>query len=304
MVRCFKGRVLSFAAVALHGREWWTRIAWRAVMLLALVPTAAAQPATPPPPAISLSVRSMFTRRSEILDVTPAGDRLLVLGPDGVAAYARGDGSGDAGLPLEFATIDHTRPWPRDTRGRIQMSATGFSVWMPGVTCRGQVGPMRLSCDDEPGPWPVGLDNYGVPASRNLFTTPEGVPFYSAAPLTPSTQTPWAIVDGSGTLAFLDSSRAVVRRAGAADDIARIDEPCATDTYVLTTSRSAHAPGSDDLRLERVRDGGVDSVDMRSMQGVITALWAAAGSRTATVVVRHQGPTRYEALQIALACAR
>jgi hypothetical protein len=182
--------------------------------------------------------------------------------------------------------------------------AAGFEAFLPGVTCRGATAPLSVSCADETNAWPIGLDNSGIGASRNTFSTPEGMPFFGAAPLGALGRARWVIADQRGTLVFLDETRSAVARSGSADDVARLNQTCASGTFVVAASRSADGAGGDELRLYRVTDAALALVSGMKMPGQVTALWSGANDSAATVVLRHQNGTRYEALHVSCSCAR
>src|SRR5689334_8140334 len=115
-------KVLSFAAVGPHGREWCSRIACALLLAMAssLFPLVAAADA-PQPAAGSdaaLAINTLIVRREPMLDVADAGEWLVVLGPDSVAVYRRDDAI-RRGAPVATVPVVHTRPWPRDLRGTL-----------------------------------------------------------------------------------------------------------------------------------------------------------------------------------------
>jgi len=195
----------------------------------------------------------------------------------------------------------HSRPWPRDLRGRLRATPAGFDATLPGVVCRGTLQPFAASCADDSESW-LGLDSSGITPSRNFFTTPEGLVFYGAATLTTAGEPPWLAVDASSSLVFLNASRTIVARAESADDVVSLPDPCARDTYVVTVA-PAQRGGGDELRLLRVADMKLTAGAVFPMPGDVLALWAHAGSRTATAIVHHANGS-YEAHSIGLACAR
>jgi hypothetical protein len=254
-------------------------------------------------PAPSLAVTTVLLRREPILDVAESGGRLIVLGREAIALYARANPSDDAGAPVSSAPILHARPLPRDTRGRLRVTASGFDALLPGVTCRGAIEPFAVSCSDESASWPIGIDNDGIAASRNTFATPEGLTFYGAAPLGPS-RGGWLVAGRDGRLTFLDRLRSATARGPAADDVVAVEDGCAPGTYVVAASAAARGDERDELRLLRVDGESLTSIATVIAPGQVTALWAQPGGRAATAVVRrHSGP-RYEALRLRLACAR
>ena len=146
---------------------------------------------------LSLELIPVFSQPAPILDAAVAGSRLLVLDSDRIAWYQQEATEGERpGVAADraistgrwtlrrAAAITHTRPWPRDVRGRLRADDTDVTAWLPGVTCRGSADLLRLACADERGEsWPIGIDNTGIDAARNYFNTPEGLPFFAAAPL-------------------------------------------------------------------------------------------------------------------------
>jgi hypothetical protein len=173
------------------------------------------------------------------------------------------------------------------------------------VTCRGTLTPLAVACADEGEPWPLGIENNGIAASRNSFTTAEGLPFYSAATLDAGVPR-WVIVDERRSLVFLNDRRQPVAPSGiTGDDVASIEGTCAPGRYVIVTGRQAGVPQRDAARLFRAVNGTL--VEMPSslmLSGTLTALWANPGDRLATAVVHDAAAGRYEAFQIDLMCAR
>jgi hypothetical protein len=265
--------------------------------------TAAPRAQTPSPrePALGLDTRPLLAQRSPILDVAvaPDGARLIVLEPARVS-IRRWNPAGDASDVVEQRPVQTGRVWPRDLRGRVDASHLPFDVFLPGVTCRGDLDPLRLSCADESSPWP-GLPNNGVEAARNYFTTPEGRPFSSAAPLVAG-QVRWLIADRQGALMLLDEARAPIARLSAAgDDVAVVRAACVAGPFVVVANRvrrEAAEPDVDELRLFRFAGELVPSASPLRLPGILTALW------DGTAVVHDLAADRYEAFQISVSCAR
>lgn len=293
-------RVLSFAAVGLHGREWCRRVG-ACILLLAAAASPSAQVAGNSD--VALSIQTVFARRGPMLDVVENGDWLLVLGADAVALYRRDDAI-NGGAAVATAAIAHTRPWPRDLRGELKVDGMRYEAFLPGVVCRGTVQPLTASCADENGRWPLDLDNQGLVPNRNYFTTPEGFVFYGAASLSPDRLPSWVAVDATGTLAFLDDSRAVISHGDGADDVVRLKSPCGPSSYLATVGRTTPNTTRDDIRLHVVDGATVLTKATLTLSGEVTALWPKPDSRSAMVIVRQPGGIRYEAHQISVACAR
>jgi hypothetical protein len=267
-----------------------------------------------PVPSLSLELQPILAEREIMLDVLPVADRLLVLSPDAVTLRAR-----DSNAPsAQSARIATSRAWPRDVRGRLRLTPKGFDAFLPGVVCRGTITPLAVVCADENESWPLAIDNAGISANRNYFTTPEGFAFYGAAPLETARQARWLVADQNGTLVFLDRQRSPIGRGDAADnpadgrprldtDIARLSPSCAarfpgTDVdYVVAVSE---ALGGDVLRLMQAVGMTLTTTATVGLPGEATALWDQPDGRFATVIVRSPGTSRYEAFRLTVSCAR
>lgn len=251
---------------------------------------------------LSLDVRPVFAQRDPILDVALAGDRLFVLEPAAVVGYDRRPSGWQR---VQARPIARTRTPPRDLRGRLWIDGATVEVRLPGVTCRAAVDLGNLTCVEEREPWPIGIENTGVDATRNYFTTPEGLPFFGAAALGAGAEARWLLADQSGLLALLDGTRRVVAHAGPGDDVVAVAASCAPGPHVLVSSSSDRQRGTDTLRLLRlVGNQLVPAGPPVDVAGAVTALWAAPGATIAAAVVRDADAERYEAFHIAIACDR
>jgi hypothetical protein len=252
-------------------------------------------------PVVALELRPLYAQRDPILDVAVANSGLLVLTPTMLMLVpAEPQGATSALSPSRLITT--MRIWPRDLRGLVRITAGGFEVFLPGVTCRGSLTPFTLACADEGETWPIGLENTGIAPSRNTFATPEGLSFYDAASLGDQQ---WLVVDQQGTLTFLDSDRRAIARGDAADHAVALRASCAPDPFVATTAHSSDAEGADVMRLSRVSGGRlVPETSTLVLPGVLTALWPTPDDGTATAVVHDFRTGRYEALHLSLSCTR
>jgi hypothetical protein len=143
-----------------------------------------------------------------------------------------------------------------------------------------------------------------VDASRNHFTTPEGLSFFGAAVLGDDAGAQWLLADQAGELILLDAARRTAAHAGAGDDVVAINAPCAPATHVLVSSPSPNGR-PDTLRLFRVVQRQLLPAALPlELSGTVTALWGAARATVATVVTRDRNAERYEAFHIAIACGR
>ncbi len=219
-------------------------------------------------PVVAMELRPLFTQRNPLLDVADAGGKLLVLTPQAVTLVADTDSDTLAGRVVASQPIKTARLWPRDLRGVLRLSASGFEAFLPGVTC----------------------------------STPEGLTFYEAASLGGGR---WLVVGEQGVLTFLDARRRVTARGDAAEHAIGFPESCASDTsYVVTAARAPEA-SHDTLRLSRLVNGQLVPLPSTvALPGVLTSLWAAPGARAATAIVHDFNAGRYEAFHITLSCAR
>ena len=260
----------------------------------------------PPPtsPVLALDVRTLFTHRTPILDVVLSGDRLFVLEPAALSRYQRRDNEWLADRSRPIASL---RVPPRDIRGRLQLDGTTIEALLPGVVCRANLDALNVTCADEQQAWPLGVENTGIAVGRNYFTTPEGLAFYGAAPLTAEADARWLVTAPEGRLLFLDSGRRALESAvSAGDEVAAVDTACVPGSFVILAARAG--PGLADAEaLQLFQVIGRRLLPLASpvvLPGPLTALWAAPGARTATAVSRDTSSGRYVAFQIAIICGR
>jgi hypothetical protein len=250
---------------------------------------------------LSLDLRPIFSQRAQILDVAIVGERLLVLDVEWLSLYQRMAGTWQ---PLESRPLEAGRVWPRDPRGRLRVEGNVVEAWLPGAACTGAVAPLAVTCAELQRPWPIGIENGGLDAARNHFTTPEGLAFYSAAPLGGAAGARWLVADRDGALMWLDAARRVLGIATFGDDVAGLAAACGADSALVSIQR---APGTDGDVLQMylaIRRRLVPAGTPLALAGHVTALWSTPGADAATVVVHDSGGARYEAFQISIACGR
>jgi hypothetical protein len=101
----------------------------------------------------------LWAQDSRILDASilsggsPA--HLLVLDPEKVTLLRN---EGGHWQQEQAFPIIHSRPWPRDVRGRIVLSKEHlFDVYLPGVVCSALLGAtLNMECHEADDPWPLG----------------------------------------------------------------------------------------------------------------------------------------------------
>ncbi len=283
-----------------------------------------------------LKTTLLFTQEQPMLDVAlvemPGGSRLIVL-DDGMVAIYRQPGANAAGLnparawELEASVpIAHSRPFPRDLRGRLLLRRDHlFDVYLPATYCRSTsnaVAALTLTCNNSDDPWPLTPDDGSVraffAASRNFFTgalSPgigkiSNVPsFYSAAALPRSGYTLWALAAVDGSLHLVDGMTDQVIRSGKwGSDLATVRSNCGTGTQLLISEVENLGHGDterDGLRAFEIPDR--DPVAASSAvefdgRGVIVALWPETSGNSAAAIVRRKDTGWYEAYRVSISC--
>ena len=144
---------------------------WETVMVQASLPTTTAQQSAA---GLVLRRTALWSQPEPMLDVVAAGEgALFVLGRDSLSLYRLQDKKWQlAGT----APVAHSRPWPRDLRGRLVLQADGtVRAYLPGVQCSGMGQPqLTLSCNGSDDPWPLSPEvNAFFSAGHNYFTGAE-----------------------------------------------------------------------------------------------------------------------------------
>jgi hypothetical protein len=302
-----------------------------------------AEGATAARDSVPLTLRKipLFAQDDPILDVAvleenSAPTHIAVLDPDKVSLYRMQGGKWQLEQALAVA---HSRPWPRDLRGRlIPAKAHLLDAYLPGVICRTtSASPVALSCRESDDPWPLvsgtlnggtlsvfpsaGLGNGAstvVPqlgaffaSTRNFFTgalTP-GVgkfttvsKFYSAALLPREKYTLWLFATIDGQVHMVDGVSDQGARLGWGSDLASVKTACGAGWQVLATSSG---DAGDAVRAYEFPNRDPVAVSAAvEFPGMITALWTEAKGDTSVGVVRNRENGTYEAFRLALACSQ
>ncbi len=249
-------------------------------------------------PRVTLEKKLLWEQDQPILDAAQTGDATLVLEATRVLIVR--------GADHQSAPIPATHAWPRDIRGRLLVSDTTFTAYLPGTICRGSTAPqLSLVCQDSQGPWLLAPGAIALFApDRNLFqghidVEPGGAhdlpPFYSAAPAGGA----WIFAAADGRAHVYTSSwesAGVIDQWGS--DIAAIQTPCGARILATrpTTLTEPDAIQTYDLAAAAPDPAGPPL----EFPGPITALWSAGISATA---VSHDLQTgRYAAFSLAPTC--
>ncbi len=247
-----------------------------------------------------------------VIDGNPA--RMLVLDANGVSSYRLQDNRWQTEQAFPIA---HSRPWPRDLRGRLVRGKDNlFDAYLPGVHCRSSAGtPPAMPCYDSDDSWPIGTDlsslNASFTSARNFFSgvLSPGVgkettapAFYSAAAVPRGPNVSWLLATVDGQVHLLDGSTdQVLEKLGWGSDIASVHSGCGSGWQVLVT-----APGdgrSDVVRVFEV--AGRQPIAAGSpldVNDAITALWTESSGSGAVAVAHNFESGRYEAFRLILTC--
>ena len=249
----------------------------------------------------ALQAEPIFGQRAPILDVALVTDRLVVLGRDTIALY-RHDRDPIGWRRAASQPIALSRISPRDSRGRLRINASTIEAFLPGAICRAPIELTTITCAEEREPWPLGVENTGIDATRNFFQTPEGTAFFAAATLDDAADARFAIVDISGRMVLLDGTRTALGSVGVSDDIAGLRGACGEGAYIVFSSAEPMADGVT-LQLGKiVARRLVRGPTHVTLSGRLTALWAAPFAAVATAVTHDVEAGRYEAFQLRLRC--
>lgn len=247
---------------------------------------------------VTLDKKLLWEQDQPVLDVAQASDTMLVL--DG-ARVLMVRGADRQSLPVVAA-----HPWPRDLRGRLSVSGTAFTAWLPGTVCRGSLQPQpSMECRDSQDPWLLGPGAIGVfSPARNFFqghiaVEPGGPrdlpPFYAAA----QAGDVWVFAGTDGRTRIYTRSW---EQAGVIDqwgsDLAAIQTPCGL--RILATRPTSLSEPDAVQTYELVGQAANPVGPPLEFPGPVTALWAAGYS--ATAVSRDLETGRYAAFTLAPAC--
>jgi hypothetical protein len=290
--------------------------------------------------SVPLSIRKIpvWAQEEQILDVlvleeNTAPTHIAVLGPEDVSLYRLQGGKWQREQALGVA---HTRPWPRDLRGRLTPGKDHLlDAYLPGVLCHSTNGAsLTLSCQESDDPWPLvaGSAGGGVSANfpslvastlpaipqvggffastRNFFTgaLAPGVgkfatvpKFYSAAFLPRGRYVLWLFAAVDGQIHMVDGVSDQPARLNWGSDVASLRTACGAGWQVLATSSGV--PGSDSMRAYEFPDRDAVPVSaVLDFGATVTALWTEAKGDTAIAVTRNGETGSYEAFRVAVAC--
>ena len=284
-------------------------------VLMVSVPGAPATGSFGPSSPLSIHRTLLWSQDASILDATvlPGGnpEHLLVLDGEKVTLFS---GQGGQWRLEQAFSIAHTRPWPRDLRGRIVFNREHlFDVYLPGVVCGAVLSsPLSMVCHEADDPWPLGAGTSGVRGfyspTRNFFTGAVAPrigkqntfpAFYSAAGVPRQQYMLWALAGVDGSVHLVDGVNDVMPRVPWGSDIATVKSDCGSGWQILASSRDS---GGDSVRAYEIMDREPAAVGTAAeFSGALTALWS-KDDGSAVAVERNPDTGKYEAYSLAVAC--
>jgi hypothetical protein len=276
-----------------------------------------------PPPIhepVQLTIRKIqaWSQQDPILDVAiidSSPPQVIVLDPGKIALYSL---HGQWQLEQSFQ-VTHSRPWPRDLRGRIVLRPDHlFDAYLPGVLCASAGTPLSVTCRDSDDPWPLGTQEMELSAffspTRNFFTgaLAPGVgkdrtvaPFYSAAPVPREKYVLWLFAGADGQILEVDGmNNPMLARPNWGSDIAAIKTKCGSGWQILATS-NGDGTIPDTIRAFEFPDRDPVPVSLPlELNGTVTALSTESSGNGAIAVVRNQQTGKYDAFRLEIACGQ
>ena len=267
-------------------------------------------------PSIALKKTLVYTQASAILDFATihsgSETHLVVLDESAVSLYRAAGPKYE--LEQAFAIV-HSRPFPRDLRGRLAIGRDHlFDAYLPGVICSSSAAtPIQVTCHESDDPWPLGSQKALFNSGRDFFTGVllPGVgkqvnPFFTAADLPRSNYTLWIFTGTDGVVRESDGVNE--RRVAASSsgdwgsDLAAVHDTCGLGTQLLV---AAAGEGADSLRAYEVPDREPVQVSAAlNFESPVIALWTAMDGTNANAIVHNKTGGRYEAYSVSVACSQ
>ena len=248
-----------------------------------------------------LQIRPVFQQELPILDLIRLEDGLIVLDPQYISLYRRGNG-----WELTRAvTLTYRRPVPRDPRGRLRMDGSSLGAYFSG-------GLLKLSADlswvvemsTDPA-WPLETPDAKLVTGRNYFQASGLPPFYSVVRLGFLTDFRLLVTELDGkTGLFSPEGELQEIFDGWGSEIAAITPLCGVDPQVLVV-----IPGENDRpdSIQAYRISAHRAVAMSpptQLSGTVTAMWLETGRAAIVLVCHNPSAERYEAFEISATCGR
>lgn len=265
-------------------------------------------------PQLTLRKNVILQQDAPILDFYQDRRTLALLEPEQISIYTSDDGRWRLRYTL---AVTHAQPWPRDLRGRLQVSGSQLTAFLPGTRCNGNLSSPTLDCRASDDPWQ--LDQGAMAAFysplRNFFTGilagPNAgasvIPFFAAASWQNGDQRQWLFTgtDGRARLYQNELSAPAALFSAWGGNLAVIHSGCGSGWQVLVTapSDSIH-PDS----IQAVEIAGREALPVSStveLSGALQALWTTGkNSETVNAVMQSPETGKYEAFTLTVSCGQ
>ncbi len=265
-------------------------------------------------PGVSLDQKLVWQQDEPILDVAFPGASMVVLSAAKITVYAR---NGDAWEARQSLPLPAGKPWPRDLRGHVRLTASGFQVFLPGVACSGATEPaLQLSCQASDSPWVLEsgsramlLANFA--AGRNYFdgrvVNQSGQarqigPFYSVAAAEEQGRPIWLASMLDGRVQILSQAMEPLAAInGWGSDLAGTSAHCGGGAQIFVT-RAVDDGEPDSVQAFAVAGRAAEPLaSPLAVSGPVTALWP-SGPEAVMAVSREPATGRYSAYLISVVC--
>jgi hypothetical protein len=270
-------------------------------------------------PAAVLQIRKtlLWTDENRILDVAlvnGTSQHMIVLEPESVVILKFQDGRWQPELSLAVA---HSRPWPRDLRGRLALRNDHlFDAYLPGIFCRSTTTPLAINCYESDDPWPLGTTQSGLSAffaqKRNFFTgalspgidKQTTVPaFYSAAMVPRDKYKLWIFAAVDGSIHLMDGiTNQTATKLKWGSDIASIRSSCGLGWQLLVTGSGENG---ETISAFEIADREPIAVSQPTgFSAAVTALWSDSDGTGAIAVSQDPETEKYEAYRLSVSCGQ
>jgi hypothetical protein len=260
--------------------------------------------------AFTIKKTLVWQQENTMLDFYSDGQNLIVLEPDQVALY--GNDSGQWRLK-QLLAVPHDSPWPRDLRGRLEVSGFQITAYLPGTLCSGATTPPNLQCRSGDDPWvidPSSLAAFYSP-TRNFFTgvlagrtAGETLPFFSGAATQVGNSRQWVFAgtDGRARIFLNELSATPIIVSDWGSNLAAVQSGCGGGWQILATSPGdLNRPDSiQAFEIEGRHDEPVSSVV--DLDGPVMALWPGDSPQNAHAIVQSLTTERFEAWSMSVIC--
>ena len=256
-------------------------------------------------PKVTLERKPVWEQPERILDfaLVNSDSELLVLSAGKISLYRMAEGKWALASSVG---ISHSRPLPRDPRGRLIVERDTFRAFLPGTSCNGvSEVPLVITCNPGNEPWVLDSSNRGPAvhwiSDRNyLEFSGAQEPFYSAVSLDSGGRLVIAASDGH----VRDRGNEPVAGADAwGSDFTGPLQACGSNSLVIA-DRVGDGEASDAVQAYELTQRAVEPVsEMLSLAGTVTSLWSAGSTPEVNVVLRNTKTGNYEASRLVLACA-